>query len=59
MKKLKLALDELAVETFTTSRGGEPGEGTVQAREAAPTIPPWCYTGYYTNCPQCTPRAEL
>ena len=56
MKKLKLRPDELAVETFAVSRGQERRAGTVEAREAAPTIPPWCQTQYTWICP-CTPRA--
>ena len=42
MKKLRLELDRLAVETFATE-AADAGRGTVAAREA-PTIPPWCQT---------------
>ncbi len=40
MKKLKLDLDELEVESFETTEQDEPkGEGTVRA--------------YHTGCPEC------
>lgn len=55
MKKLKLQIDQLAVESFRTGDADEQG-GTVQARELAPTYPyPGCPLGTKpTNCP-CTP----
>jgi hypothetical protein len=58
MKKVKLQIQELSVESFPTSRADEE-PGTVQANEMAPTPP------YYTcpaatrmtyDCP-CTPMA--
>lgn len=60
MKKLRLTLEELAVETFAT-REVERARGTVAAREA-PTIPPWCDTVLgectrMTGVCACTPRA--
>lgn len=49
MKKMKLALDDLAVESFAPADGAE-SRGTVQARDSA-----WhtdeCYScGVYTGC---------
>lgn len=60
MRKTRLELDELAVETFATADAGAE-RGTVAAREA-PTIPPWCdtildqCTAMTGPCP-CTPVA--
>jgi hypothetical protein len=61
MRKLRLTLDELAVETFATGADVE-ARGTVAAREA-PTIPPWCDTVLgqctrMTGVCACTPRAD-
>lgn len=39
MKKLALEMEDLAVESFATADGGSAGGGTVQGREAGPTIP--------------------
>ena len=61
MKKLKLSLDALEVESFAAVGGaGEPG--TVRGQEA-PTIPPWCGNSDLvcwtqpTGICACTPRA--
>lgn len=56
MKKLKLAVEALAVESFPTAEAVEQ-LGTVQGAELVPT-PPYltCQLGTKpTNCP-CTPR---
>ena len=46
MKKLRLDLDSVAVETFPTEAPkGE--EGTVVARDANPSIYPYCTHGTY------------
>lgn len=43
MKKLRLQLDDLAVETFATAAGRDVDAGTVQGHEA-PTILNFCNT---------------
>lgn len=54
MKKLRLSLDELAVDTFHTGQGG-PAEGTVDAHAA--TAKPLCIPTLKTDltCCPCTP----
>lgn len=42
MKKLELALDTLAIESFETGAAPRPEAGTVQAREADCTSPNTC-----------------
>ena len=58
MRKLKLKVDELGVESFAADRdGGADGKtavGTVEARELAPTLLNLC-TAMRGLCP-CTPR---
>ncbi|MFL5538894.1 MAG: hypothetical protein ACJ8J0_07875 [Longimicrobiaceae bacterium] len=49
MKKLKLELESVAVESFATEPAG-------RANAFAPTYPPYC-NSYYTHC-TCTPRAD-
>lgn len=61
MRKLKLDLDTIAVESFATVRSAEAGAGTVHARGVARTFAceqttPYCKT-QLTYCP-CTPRWE-
>lgn len=56
MKKLKLEIDELAVETFATGEDDGADAGTVEGRELAPTLLKLC-TAMTSLCP-CTPRAE-
>ena len=41
MKKFKLEMDELAVESFPTA-AVEKAEGTVEAREMNPSVYPYC-----------------
>jgi hypothetical protein len=64
MKKLKLELDELAVESFAPGTDTGEGGGTVHGREMAPTrscpsvdlcptdlcLTPWCPTNSTTLC---------
>ena len=55
-QKLKLELDDLAVETFTTADGEEPGRGTVLGRQSgvdtcATCVPFLCWVSrLQTNC---------
>jgi hypothetical protein len=50
MKKLKLELDTLAVDSFATAEDAAAMRGTMQAQEAAVT--PLCLTGTETyTCP--------
>lgn len=56
MKKLTLNVDELAVESFAAEREPEAAVGTVEGREAAPTLLDLC-TKMTGLCP-CTPRAD-
>jgi hypothetical protein len=63
MKKLKLQLDTLAVDSFATVEDAASGAGTVEGRELARTeaftcnqTTPYCKT-ILTYCP-CTPRWE-
>lgn len=56
MKKLKLEIDELAVETFVTDADGGVDAGTVEGQELAPTLLKLC-TAMTGLCP-CTPRAD-
>ena len=42
MKKLELAIDRLAIESFETGAAQRPGEGTVEARAAGCTDPATC-----------------
>ena len=46
MKKLKLEMDALAVESFPTATLEE-AEGTVEAREMNPSVYPYCTHGTY------------
>lgn len=46
MKKLRLEMDELAVESFPTAAPEEAG-GTVEAREMNPSVYPYCTHGTY------------
>jgi len=39
MKKIRLELDGLAVETFATGSAGAAGGGTVRGQEFGPTVP--------------------
>lgn len=55
MRKLKLDLSAVSVDSFATLGAAGSTAGTVNG--FAPTIPPWCYSVAYTNCP-CTPRAD-
>ena len=63
MKKLKLDLDSLAVDTFSTQPRAAEARGTVRGREWSPSLfYPQCNSNnlvcltYPTGCP-CTPRA--
>ncbi len=53
MTKLKLDLEAITVDSFTTAIGAEAEPGSVHAREMAGTLP-YCKTPL-TICP-CTPR---
>lgn len=53
MRKVKLALDALQVESFETSRSGAEHRGTVDAHMPKPT-PPVVETYYVGNTCECT-----
>ncbi|HEY0017845.1 MAG TPA: hypothetical protein VGC13_16140 [Longimicrobium sp.] len=57
MKKLKLNLDDLAVDTFRTATHGAAGQGTVDAHEAGQTLKTVCGSLLASNptCCPCTP----
>ncbi|HEU0014568.1 MAG TPA: hypothetical protein VFQ45_12835 [Longimicrobium sp.] len=61
MRKLRLDLDELAVETFAVDADEAREEGTVEAHELAPTLKTLCGTTCGTllasnpTCCPCTP----
>lgn len=58
MNKLKLQVEELAVDSFETGRTGEPARGTVQANEDQPTVKyvcDWTLLGTNPTCCPCTP----
>jgi hypothetical protein len=52
MKKLKLQVDALRVETFAVAAEAAEARGTVQAREAqAPTMPvEYCFRSLFPTC---------
>lgn len=56
MNKLRLNLDDLAVDTFQTGDDRTPRRGTVDAHEA--TLKPLCIVSLKTDmtCCPCTPR---
>ncbi|HEX6747203.1 MAG TPA: hypothetical protein VF092_07870 [Longimicrobium sp.] len=60
MRKLKLDLDALAIDSFSTA-DAVAGHGTVAGREMQPTIKTFCGSTWLesnpTCCP-CTPRYE-
>ena len=66
MRKLKLEIDTLAVESFAVARDADAARGTVRgAADVNLTLfyPQQCNSGgicftYPTGCP-CTPRAEI
>jgi hypothetical protein len=55
MRKLKLEIGELAVETFAADADAGTDAGTVEGQELAPTLLKLC-TAMTGLCP-CTPRA--
>lgn len=57
MRKLKLNLDDLAVDTFRTAGHGAAWRGTVDGHEAAPTVKTVCASLLASNpsCCPCTP----
>ena len=57
MRKLKLEMDELAVESFPTAAGGADAPGTVEGLQFVRTQPRELCKTILTYCP-CTPRAE-
>jgi hypothetical protein len=54
MKKLKLALEDLAVDSFSTL-AETTGRGTVDGREAIPTLRPVCGSTLLVSDPTCCP----
>lgn len=57
MKKLKLRLDELNVDSFDLVRDGAAMRGTVPAHATTPDVcvtqPDYCYSDNYSECRSC------
>ncbi|HYW12647.1 MAG TPA: hypothetical protein VE871_11850 [Longimicrobium sp.] len=56
MNKLRLNLDDLAVDTFQTDEDGTSLRGTVEGHEASQTICPAASLKTVLTCCPCTPR---
>ena len=58
MAKLRLALDDLAVETFLAGESATPWRGTVDAH-AAPTLKTVCERTLLASNPTCCPCTPM
>lgn len=59
MNKLKLQLDDLAVETFETGHDAGAGRGTVHGHGDIPTIKPVCGETVLASNPSCCPCTPM
>lgn len=60
MKKLKLQVESLAVETFETGRdAADAGRGTVQGHAGAPTLKTLCDPSLLASNPTCCPCTPM
>ena len=53
MKKIRLDLDAIKVETFSTAQGPEQ-QGTVDAHMASKVGDTWCVTCFDPSCADCS-----
>ena len=59
MKKLKLQIESLAVDTFETGREGDGSRGTVAGHEVRPTLPNVCDRTLLVSNPTCCPCTPM
>ncbi len=59
MKKLKLEIESLTVDTFVTAHGADPGRGTVDGQELRPTLKTVCDQTLLASNPTCCPCTPM